>query len=257
MAIMNTRNSEEGNNEDGSPRTAILRQANFPPSILAVAKKNTKKRFFIPSSMNSFAGIPYPYVMIDNGCSSMLLPFPGEEALREFADDNHIWRVGGSRGTGAVNSVTLTITNSLHPTIGTMHLANNPVMELPGLRFHLSTASAQIVLNMGRVQNRTHAQKLQDFANQNHSSNERHHVLLGQTLLDTVVSVQARDAFVIAQADHVPTADEIRRVRQVLATIENPEWFDDLEDEDHDGDEADWEDCSPWNTGEFIDEPND
>ena len=110
---------------------------------------------------------------------------------------------------------------------------------------------------MGRVQNQTHIQRLQSFVNQNHPSSERRHVLLGQTLLDMVVSVQARDAFVIAQADHVPTADEIRRVRQVLATIENPEWFDDLEDEDHDGDEADWEDCSPWNTGEFIDEPND
>jgi hypothetical protein len=48
----------------------------------------------------------------------------------------------------------------------------------------------------------------------------------------------------------------ISHVHQVLATIEMPEGFDDLEDDDHDGDEGDWEDYSPWSTGEFIDEPN-
>lgn len=139
-------NNKGSDNEGGSPRTAVLQKSNFPSSILAVAKKNNKKRFFIPSSMNEFAGIHYPHMMIDNGCSSMLLPFPGEEALCEFADDNHIWRIGGFRGTGLVKSITLTIKNSLGPTIGTLCLAINPVMELPGLQFHLTAASAEIVL---------------------------------------------------------------------------------------------------------------
>lgn len=163
----------------------------------------------------------------------MLLPFPGEDALLPFASDDYIWKIGGSRGMGPVNSVTLTI--------GTMRLANKPVMELPGLRFHLSTASAGTVLNMGRVQTQMSLSRLQNFLQQNRPSRERHHVLLGQTLLDTVVSVQSGAAFVIAQGGHIPTAADITRVHQVLAGIEKPEGFDDLEDEDHDGDEADWE----------------
>jgi len=52
---------------------------------------------------------------------------------------------------------------------------------------------------MVRVRNPAHVQKLQALVDRNLPSIERHHVLLGQTLFDTVVSVQVRDAFLICQ----------------------------------------------------------
>ena len=134
----------------GSPfhqRTQALAAGNFPAGILAVALKNNKRRFFIPSSMDSFATIPYEYAMIDNGCSTIVKPFPGMRALQAFKSDAFAWKIGRSSGTGPLKAFTLTISHKLNLPIGQIVSANKFVMGLPGLRFHLSTASAQLLLD--------------------------------------------------------------------------------------------------------------
>ena len=71
--------------------------------VLAAAVKNAKRRFSIPSTENYFGGIQYENAMIDNGCNSLLLPFPltNLDALRKFEGADFSWEIAYSQGTGA------------------------------------------------------------------------------------------------------------------------------------------------------------
>eukprot|EP00339_Tiarina_fusa_P017230 CAMPEP_0117010290 /NCGR_PEP_ID=MMETSP0472-20121206/9108_1 /TAXON_ID=693140 ORGANISM="Tiarina fusus, Strain LIS" /NCGR_SAMPLE_ID=MMETSP0472 /ASSEMBLY_ACC=CAM_ASM_000603 /LENGTH=63 /DNA_ID=CAMNT_0004712787 /DNA_START=20 /DNA_END=208 /DNA_ORIENTATION=+ len=60
----------EGDNE--SPRGTKAMRESLQEQILAVAVKNARARFFIPSTDNHFCGLQYDYVMIDSGCNSVL-----------------------------------------------------------------------------------------------------------------------------------------------------------------------------------------
>ena len=65
-----------------SPTAAL--QAGLPFGIKAVACRNKKKRYFLPSKASYFGGICYEYVMVDNGCNTLLYPFHSE-VLTRFA----------------------------------------------------------------------------------------------------------------------------------------------------------------------------
>jgi hypothetical protein len=249
-----TDNAEEKKNDETSPRTAVILRANLPPYIKALALRNSKKRFFVPSSMNSFGGISYPNVMIDNGCSSLLLPYPGMEALQAFSSNDFIWKIGSSGGTGPVNSVVLLIKHYENPSVGFINLAGSNVMPLPYLRIHLNTQTAQEVIDSNRVTN-DNLTKLQEYVAMNYPPKTRHHVLLGQMVLDEMISVQHRSAFVLCS--ELPSAQDMARVHQVLNNLEKPEHFDELEDDDHDGDADFEENFDPWEEEELMDEEAD
>ncbi|CAB9508289.1 expressed unknown protein [Seminavis robusta] len=93
--------------------------------------------------------------------------------------------------------------------------------------------------------------QLRDFAGKGYNKTRRH-VLLGQALLNSMVSIQGQAAFVICT--RLPVVSEMNRVHQFLGTLEKPEGFDDLEDDDHDAD-VDFEDYfDPFNEDELMDE---
>ena len=72
----------------------------LPVGVLAVAAMNNRSRLFIPGKENFFAGIRYEFVMIDNGCNSLLLPFPEPASqLEQFRDVLFSWSVSHSRRT--------------------------------------------------------------------------------------------------------------------------------------------------------------
>jgi hypothetical protein len=77
-------------------------------------------------------------------------------------------------------------------------------------------------------------------------------VLLGQRYLQSVVSIQRGNLFVMCDYDlPLPTFDELDAVeRLVEPMLDDFEDFDDLKDEDHDGDDD--EQC----TFEYLDDPN-
>jgi len=238
--------------EKKDDETAVICRANLPPYIKALAMRNHKKRFFIPSLMNSFGGIPYRNVMIDNGCSTLLLPYPGMEALQAFSSKDFIWKIGSSGGTtGPVNSVVLLIKHYENPSVGFINLAGSNVMALPYLRIHLNTETAREIINSNRVTN-DNLTKLRDYVAMNYPPKIRQHFLLGQMVLDELISEQHRNAFVICS--ELPSAQDMARVHQVLNDLDKPEGFDDLEDDDHDGDADFEENFDPWEEEELVDE---
>lgn len=128
-----------------SPMAEKLRRE-LPQHIYAVAARNAKNRFFIPSKTNHFAGMRYDYVMIDNGCNIFLLPF-NEECMTRFSGEMYQWQISESRGTGVVKSPTLiiSIAGGVSP-LGFMSLAGSgPLLQLTRLRFYLGTESARLL----------------------------------------------------------------------------------------------------------------
>lgn len=188
--------------------------------------------------------------MIDNGCSSLLLPYPGMDALQDFSSNDFIWKIGSSCGTGHVNSVTLMIKHYENP-VGWINLAGSDVMPLPFLRIHLSTDDAQEVIDSNRF-NDDNLTKLQEYVAMKYPPKPRHHVLLGQMVLDKMISVQHNNAFIICS--QLPSAKDMASVHQVLNVLEKPEHFDEWEDDDHDGDADFEENFDPWEEEVLMDE---
>jgi hypothetical protein len=182
-------------------------------NIFAVAARNAKNRFFIPSRTNKFAGIPYEYVMVDNRCNSILLPFK-EEALTVFGADRFQWKIAQSRGTGAVKSPTLTITIAGGvSSLGSMSLAGSgPLLQLTRLRFHLGSVSARSLSSHAKL-SENGRETLANFLLQmgQRVSPERQHALLGQTYLKEVLSLQLGDVFIMGDAQMFPTLADYNR----------------------------------------------
>lgn len=246
----------QGENVDtvDSPMARKLRRE-LPPHIFAVAARNAKNRFFIPSKSNYFAEMHYDYVMIDNGCNNCLLPF-NEECFSRFSGEQYQWQISQSRGTGAVKSPTLNITiaGGVSP-LGSMRLAGSaPLLELKRLRFHLGTGSARLLSSHEKLSDNSRT-ILTTFLGHtgNQISPERRHVILGQAYLKDVLSLQLGGLMMMGDPTVFPTLSDYTRVASLLEPLRRdfPE-FDDLEDEDHDGDpEEEYGQC------EDIDEPGD
>ena len=237
-----------------TPRATALNQAGLPSHIKAVAMRNAKKRFFVPSSDNTFGAICFTRALVDSGRSTVLLPCPGRAILESLARDECLWRVGSSSGVGLVDSVVLMIKHCENDLVGGVKLAGLDVMPLPHCRIHLNSAQAAEVIAMGKSQGAS-LTKIQPFAAADCPNNKpRHHVLLGQTVLDRFISVQHRNAFVMCT--DMPSAQDMMEIHQLLNTLEKPPGFDLCEDDDHDGD-FDWdreEFCDPWSEDELMDE---
>ena len=104
-----TPRARRGDSSDEVSPRAIAMQA-LPDGILAVGLRNNRKRFFIPSNENSFAGISCNYVMADSGCNSLLLPFHSDKAdVLQFVGESFFWEIGWSKGTATLHSPTILI----------------------------------------------------------------------------------------------------------------------------------------------------
>jgi hypothetical protein len=221
-----------------------------------VAARNAKTRFFIPSKFNTFAGITYHYVMVDNGCNGIILPF-SEQVLQLFAAPLCKWKIVGSQGSGAVKSPMLVINRLDGANLGSMCLASSgPLLALTRLRFQLGTDSAQFLSSHNKLSDTCKVALSSYLARMGDCvAPERKHVLLGQVYLRTVLSVQLGDVYMMGDPDMFPTVQDYTAVCALLESVRDdfPE-FDDLEDEDHGGD-ADEEALD--SDIPDIDEPND
>ena len=109
---MESRRREREDDGDEAERRVQPRSSapHLPSCVIGLCYRNRKHRFYIPSKENTFCGISYPYVMVDSGCNSFLLPFPQKEtenggfevdtaALKPFLGDEFKWSIS-SRGGG-------------------------------------------------------------------------------------------------------------------------------------------------------------
>ncbi|KAL3908831.1 MAG: hypothetical protein SGILL_008330 [Bacillariaceae sp.] len=237
-------------------------EALLPVGVIAVGAMNNRSRIFVPGKNNTFAGIPYEFVMIDNGCNSLLLPFPAERSvLNKFmAPEQFTWRVSHSTGIGAIRSPTLTIKHRLNLPIGDMRLdLQNGSVPLKRLRFHVDKDAANFLLALEGTDLDSHDRTcLQSFLNslgENEGVNRRH-VLLGQLFLKDKLCIQSDPVFLIAEKnfDGEIQATLAQVQRMVAPMLESFEEFHDVEDDDHNGDD-DEEKRRSWGDDD-IDEPN-
>lgn len=251
--------SKDACREDGHGRRGVSTRS-LPDGVIAVAAMNNRSRLFVPGMDNIFAGIFYPYVMVDSGCNSLLLPFPEDvTVLDPFEGTRYDWTVSLSRGTGAVRSPTLTIKSKLLPSIGDMKLSlMSSSVPLLRLRFHMTKQASQLLLGKEKIDDNGKA-ILRDFivAVGDGESKVRTHVLLGQLFLASYVSVQSNPVFMICEKSYNgPLQEDLNAVWDIVKPMVDAfENFHDLEDEDHDGDDSEDNRLS-WGSTDDIDEPN-
>jgi hypothetical protein len=111
-----------------------------------------RSRFYIPLKSNSIGEIQYEKILIDCGCSSILLPFPEDRGsiLKEkyLNRCRFVWDIAKSKGTGAAHSPVLKI-KPLVSLVGfpCVLAGNEQDFSISLLRFHLGSKSAECILN--------------------------------------------------------------------------------------------------------------
>ena len=219
--------------------------------VLAFASRNRKNRFFIPSTNNSIAGITYEKLMVDSGCSSMLLPFPAtgaQELERRFRPMRFHFTVACSKGTGAVHSLVLKVKSKINQGFDMVLNGQTQPVSLPFLRFHLGrTAAAE--LSEADWLDQSCKDRLDSYIQTLNGSEaaERQHVLVGQSFMSQMFSAQQGDIIIFMNRNTWVTSaadlpDLFSRIHDIARPmVERYDGFHDLEDEDHDagGDEED------------------
>jgi len=219
--------------------------------IVALAKRNKKFRFFLASKENFFGGFQVENVMIDNGCSSILLPLNEgdiQQLRTTFPPQIYSWTIANSKGVQA-RSLTLEVAPKPlfnAPTQITIQLCRNfldtscPVQKL---RFHVCNDDCAPLL-AGNMLPQTEKNKIITFQTKNSLHvPRRSHALIGQGILsqDSYASIQLRSGFIVVTTTKfaLTSWQDIMELNLFLGSEEVqdllPDNFEDLEDEDHDG----------------------
>lgn len=114
--------------------------------IVFYTKKNRKQKYLLTSNDNFFAGVRIPWVMVDTGCSSLLLPLADGDLnylVGNFPPLGCVWRIGGSVGVGVPNSLTLILRHALPDTYFKIRL-HGTKLKSSYLRFHLCYEDAKV-----------------------------------------------------------------------------------------------------------------
>jgi len=228
-------------------------------SICFFAVKNKRKRYFLPSQQNFFAGIHIPYCMMDSGCGSLLLPLDNKSLdfiTNNFSSHSYLWKVGGTKGVGALDSKTLTIDNLTGKfTIKLMTDILSYSKKVTKLRFHVSYHMALQLLDKPQISsNEKNLANLKSHVNiidevnkilekENSKGDvlkvERTHALIGQTFFGHKDVIQKRDIMCVLKPQVLKKSltDKFFLMEKISRDIiknnfQNAE-FDDLEDQDH------------------------
>jgi len=221
--------------------------------------RNKKNRFFLASTQNYFGNWKVDAVMLDSGCNSMLLPLQHDQislVKNSFPVADFKWKIRSSLGV-ASQSLTLIISARDQSKKFAIELCRDIrvdcVSHCDSIRFHLSNAV------MSELKNCTYLtgvdrQKLTNFVQSGFKSRERKHALLGQAVMKYYPSIQYQSLYVIFHSEKHRILD-LYDITYIDTFIEEwaelPEGFDDLEDEDHDGDD---EDAYLFGPDDYIDE---
>ncbi|KAG7337245.1 hypothetical protein IV203_036312 [Nitzschia inconspicua] len=227
--------------------------------VLAYAAKNNRSRMYLPEKNNFIGEIQYENVLVDCGCSSILLPFPGDGSVlkKKYLDKlSFYWEIANSKGTGAVHSPVLKIKTHMIGAGFPCTLVGKEQPRLQYLRFHLGVRAAKTILNdndMTDMVDSSGITAMQNFVRQVEvlapgSARERKHALLGQLYLEHVVYCQAGPIGLMLKP---PFEGNLRHYFGVYRNVVKPkianfEGFHDLEDDDHDAEADEEERPVPW-----------
>jgi hypothetical protein len=211
--------------------------------LVFVSKINHRNRCFIPSVKNYFGGVQVKKVLVDSGCSTILLPVAKNELeglFDMFPNDRYTWRVGGSTGVGGGTKVLLV--ESVDRVKFEVKLCQDIIGHphsvcVQTLRFSLCSEDAGTILRNPDMVTRfgTKAKStLEEYANS--SAPRRSHALLGQSVLKQLSCVKhSRVEFHVDPAHYeISSWNEVScDTSRLLEQIILPDDFEDWEDDDN------------------------
>lgn len=211
--------------------------------LVFVSKINHRNRCFIPSVKNYFGGVQVKKVLVDSGCSTILLPIVENELkslLDKFPANLYIWRVGGSTGVGGGSKVLLV--ESVDRVKFEVKLCQDIIghphsVRVQTLRFSLCSEDTRTILGnpdmIARFGTKVKS-TLEEYANSNAA--RRSHALLGQSVLKQLSCVKhSRVEFHVDPAYYkISSWNEVSRdTSRLLEQIILPDDFEDWEDDDN------------------------
>ena len=224
--------------------------------LIFVTKINHKNRCFIPSTHNYFAGVRVQKVLVDSGCSSILLPIEGslDSLFSRFPSDEYLADIGGSIGVGGGSLVLLIspiISSSFPVTLceDIVGYLNGQRLHIKILRFSLCSEDISSILSSQSLRDRFGSvgiQRLESFRGVNIP--RRTHALLGQSVLKEHSCIKYSTVeFYVDPKVYTPISWNRVSVdtKRLLSQLDLPPQFEDWEDDDnlcHDErEDIDWE----------------
>eukprot|EP01127_Copromyxa_protea_P009514 TRINITY_DN2253_c0_g1_i1.p1 TRINITY_DN2253_c0_g1~~TRINITY_DN2253_c0_g1_i1.p1 ORF type:complete len:253 (-),score=23.07 TRINITY_DN2253_c0_g1_i1:62-820(-) len=212
-------------------------------NVLWCGYANTHKRFFVVGDHNTIGGLPFPYLMIDSGCNTMLLPAPTDwtQLNRDYPTPAYLWLIGKGKGVGGKSPVI-----SIKPIDGSLldvTFDGTKVGEIDHLRFSLSNEDLPSLLACPHIS--PAMQKSATKMLTQHPLKPRQHGLVGQGLLYQFLYFQLDDFIAVLDRSvaqkliPVSLLDLIGELAQIHRSwlSDNLETLNALEDDDHTGDD--------------------
>jgi hypothetical protein len=215
---------------------------NVPNGVEFISLMNPRKRFFLPSSKNSFGGMKVRKVMCDSGCSSLLLPLENPDTMKDLFskfEEGYKFSVSESANVGG-HSVCLII-ESLSPTDNFKvnlceDLMGQSNILIKRLRFSLCCDDIDTITE-------TYIERFGQLDRQRISSGtgpkkRRTHALLGQDIMFGFCLIKYRHVELYVNPKHYKFPKIFEELQDQTESIENqlrkflPECFDDWVDDD-------------------------
>ena len=203
---------------------------------------------------------PRVYFSLPNEIERIVSSSPVEKTLSvdlfpsktEGSAGGFSWSIQMSKGV-ASQSLTLKISSigGSHFKVSLCENLLSETLEFPFLRFHLCSEDAQHLHDTPQFRKRLPSggtEKLEKFLESKQVIPRRTHALIGQIMLQNYYSVQCDWVyFGVAKGDGRFAADQMVELnnRMLMWDVDElPENFDDLEDDDHDGDDEEMRELS-------------
>lgn len=223
--------------------------------LLFVSKINHRNRCFIPSTKNYFAGVQVKKVLVNSGCSSILLPI-AENSLhslfQQFPSDQFIATIGGSIGVGGGSLVLLFYSKNrrgFEVKLCQDIVGHSKALTVKNLRFSLCSEDSQRILDTTDLRDRFGSAEIKKLRSSlDRTIARRSHALLGQSVLKELSCIKSSTVEFYVRAElYTPiTWTEVEAdTRRLLAQLILPDAFEEWEDDDnlcHDEmEDFDWE----------------
>eukprot|EP01039_Chlorochromonas_danica_P006767 gene6767-7477_t len=214
---------------------------NAPNGLYFVSVMNHRKRFFLPSTKNTFHGIKARRLLSDSGCSSVLLPIDDipqlENIFKVFS--NEISYI--SRGKGVDGDHLSLVFYRLKPTFEVKlcsDILTSPTIYVDKIRFSLCTEDmSHILANYPNSFVGEDIEVMQRMVEKNSCSKRRSHGLVGQDILSQFCSLKLGNIqlYVDPRTYSLPPdfSSLALQMRNIFTQIEMyPEGFHDWEDDE-------------------------
>lgn len=211
--------------------------------LIFVSKINHRNRCFIPSTKNFFAGVQVKKVLVNSGCSSILLPIE-ENSLYNlfqlFPRDKFTASIGGSNDVGGGSLVLLFCSIgriSFEVKLCQDIVGHDEALAIKTLRFSLCSEDSSAILQSQELRNRfgtAEIQKLELSMSRNIA--RRSHALLGQSVLKELSCIKFSivEFYVNAALYHpISWKDISLDTARLLSQLVPPDGFEDWVDDDN------------------------